>query len=232
MIHALLTIDDIASKNTPAFVDYLNEKGIPALVFAVGENVENHYDEAVYALQHGMVVGNHSYSHPYFSEISFEEAVADIEKNEEVLNKLYADAGVKRVARPFRFPYGDKGGENKDALQAWLREKGFNKVKDDKIPYAWWKEQGLDRDIDTLWTFDFMEYMIRPDSEFTEKDVQARMHDKAPKEGAVLFEDGGRHILLIHAHDETEELVPGYYRLFLDELLEKGVVFDKPEFFE
>jgi hypothetical protein len=158
--------------------------------------------------------------------------VADIEKNEEVLNKLYADAGVKRVARPFRFPYGDKGGEKKDALQAWLREKGFNKVKDDKIPYAWWKEQGLDRDIDTLWTFDFMEYMIRPDSEFTEKDVQARMHDKAPKEGAVLFEDGGRHILLIHAHDETEELVPGYYRLFLDELLEKGVVFDKPEFFE
>ncbi len=232
MIHALLTIDDIASINTPAFVDYLNEKGIPALMFAVGENVENHYDEAVYALQHGMVVGNHSYSHPYFSEISFEKAVAEIEKNEEVLNKLYKDAGVERVARPFRFPYGDKGGENKDALQAWFREKGFNKVKDDMIPYAWWKEQGLDRDIDTLWTFDFMEYMIRPDSGFTEKDVQARMNDKAPEEGAVLFEDGGRHILLIHAHDETEELVPGYYRLFLDELLAKGVVFDKPEFFD
>ena len=27
MIHAILTIDDIASANTPAIVDYLNEKG-------------------------------------------------------------------------------------------------------------------------------------------------------------------------------------------------------------
>ena len=40
MIHAILTIDDIASENTPAIVDYLNERGIPALMFAVGENVE------------------------------------------------------------------------------------------------------------------------------------------------------------------------------------------------
>ena len=28
MIHAILTIDDISSGNTPAIVDYLNEKGI------------------------------------------------------------------------------------------------------------------------------------------------------------------------------------------------------------
>ena len=60
MIHAILTIDDIASGNTPAIVDYLNEKGITALMFAVGENVERYYDNAVYALQHGMIVGNHS----------------------------------------------------------------------------------------------------------------------------------------------------------------------------
>ena len=34
MIHAILTIDDIASANTPAIVDYLNDKGITALMFA------------------------------------------------------------------------------------------------------------------------------------------------------------------------------------------------------
>ena len=36
MIKAVLTIDDIASVNTPALVDYLVEKHIPALMFAVG----------------------------------------------------------------------------------------------------------------------------------------------------------------------------------------------------
>ena len=29
-------------------------------MFAVGQNVEKYYDNAVYALQHGMIVGNHS----------------------------------------------------------------------------------------------------------------------------------------------------------------------------
>lgn len=37
MNSALLTIDDIASKNTPAIVDYLNEKRIKAIFFATGQ---------------------------------------------------------------------------------------------------------------------------------------------------------------------------------------------------
>ena len=73
MIRALLTIDDISSKNTPAIVDYLCEKNIRAIMFMVGQWAENNPDELVYALQHGMIVGNHSYTHPHFSEISFEE---------------------------------------------------------------------------------------------------------------------------------------------------------------
>ena len=42
MIKAVLTIDDIASANTPALVDYLVEKHIPALMFAVGEHIEKY----------------------------------------------------------------------------------------------------------------------------------------------------------------------------------------------
>ncbi len=230
MIHAILTIDDIASENTPAIVDYLNERGIPALMFAVGENVEKYYDNAVYALRKGMIAGNHSYSHPHFSELTLDAAKAEIEKNELVLEKLYKDAGVERVYRPFRFPFGDKGGQNRAALQHYFREKGFHKLRDDQITYGFWKEQGLDRDIDTYWTFDFCEYHIRPDSDFTKKDVMKRIEDRAPEQGAALLEDGGSHILLFHAHDETDAMVPGYYRIFLDYLLEKGVVFDAPVF--
>ena len=57
-----------------------------------------------------------------------------------------------------------------------------------------------------------------------------RIHDKEPEDGAVLLNDNSSHILLLHAHDETEELVPGYYKIFIEELLENGVEFTDPEF--
>ena len=230
MIRALLTIDDVSSENTPAIVDYLCGKNIPVIMFMVGEWAQKHPDELIYALKHGIVVGNHSYSHPHFSELNFDECVKEIDKNEEVLDRFYEKAGVERKFRPFRFPYGDKGGSNKDLIQNYLSENGFDKVNDTRIRYPFWKEQGLDKDIDTLWTFDFAEYNIRPGSGFTADDVIKRIHDPAPAQGAPLLEDGGEHILLLHAHDETEDLVPGYYRIFIEEALKNGVEFTGPEF--
>lgn len=227
---ALLTIDDFASKNTPAIVDYLKERGIKPIFFAIGQNVERYYEEARYALKNGMIVGNHSYSHPAFSELSMEECVREIEKCERTLDQLYQDAGVERTVRPFRFPYGDKGGDHKGTLQKYLRENGFHKVDDTKITYPWWKENGLDQDIDTFWTFDFAEYNLHLNPDFTKESVWERMHDTKPETGAVLFGQNNRHILLLHSHDETEEILPEYYKLFIEHLLENGVTFDEPGF--
>ena len=231
MIEAVLTVDDIPSGNTEEIVQYLNENGITAVMFAVGNKLEKNPDPAIYALRHRMIVGNHSYSHPAFSSLSLEEAKGEIEKSEELLDKLYLAAGVERKYRPFRFPYGDKGGANKDALQQYLASRGFNKLKDTQIPYAFWKETGRDRDIDTLWTFDFAEYRIRKGSGFTLEDVFRRIREPAPAEGAPLLQDGGNHILLMHAHDETGELVPEYWKILIGTLLDKGVTFRTPEFF-
>ena len=230
MIKAVLTIDDIASDNTRAIVDYLCEKGIHPVMFAWGEKVEEFWDNAVYALQNGIIVGNHSFSHLEFSKLTFEQGVAEIEKCEEILDKLYKAAGVERKFRPFRFPYGDKGGVNKDAFQKYLADKCFDKLDDRDISYPWWKEMGLDKDIDTLWTFDFAEYNIRRGNDFTIDDVWKRVNDPAPGSGAAILKDGGRHIILLHAHDETEELVPGYYKLLIDKLLENVVEFVEPNF--
>ena len=230
MIRALLTIDDIPSNNTYAIVDYLNEAGIQAVMFAIGGKAEKNPEPVVYAIQHGMIIGNHSYSHLHFSELQAEEGILEIERCEAVLDRIYGMAGSERVYRPFRFPYGDKGGKNRDTLQACLREKGFSKVDDTAVPYAWWHEQGLDRDIDTLWTFDFAEYNIRPDSGFTMDDVWKRVRNQRPENGAALYAPAGRHILLLHAHDETDELAPGYYRLLLEDLMKNGVEFVKPVF--
>ena len=226
MMTVTLTIDDIASKNTPAIVDYLNSKGIKAVMFAVGANVEKYYDEAIYALKNGMIVGNHSYSHPAFSSLSIEDGIADFEKNEKVLDKLYKDAGVERKYRPVRFPYGDKGGANKAKYQEYFAAKGYTKLDDSRITYPWWKAVGLDKDIDTLWTYDFEEYRVRPNSGFTFENVLKKMHNPAPAQGGVLFEENSRHILLLHAHDETEELVPEYYRIIVEKLLEHGAEFE------
>lgn len=230
MSSGILTIDDVASKNTPAIVDYLKEKGIAPVMFAEGKKTEEHYEEAIYALQAGVIIGNHSYSHPAFSALSLEQGIEEIEKCEAVLNRLYRDAGVERVYRPFRFPYGDKGGENAAKLQEYLREKGFHKLADTQITYPWWRQNGNDRNVDTFWTFDFEEYRLQSDADFTIDDIWRKMHNPAPKYGEALFGEGNHHIILLHAHDETEALVPEYYKLFMEHALENGLTFEKPAF--
>ncbi len=226
----LLTIDDVPSRNTPAIVDELCARNITAIMFAVGMNVERFYDEAVYAVRKGMIVGNHSYSHAAFSSITLEEGIAEIEKCEAVLDRLYRDAGMERKHRLFRFPYGDKGGANKEALQRYLAQNGFDKVDDRHLSYDWWRENCLDRDIDTLWTFDFEEYRVQNDETFTRDSVWEKMNDANPKLGAALYGENQRHILLMHAFDETEAVWPGYYRELLDALQQRGVTFDPPAF--
>ena len=232
MSTAILTIDDIASGNTPAIVDYLNSKGITAVMFAVGVNVEKFYEEAIYALRNGMIVGNHSYSHPAFSKLTLKEAIADIERNEKVLNMLYRDAGVERVFRPFRFPYGDKGGEIAKELQKYLAEKGFNKLDDTKVPFAWWKRDGHTKFIDTFWTYDVEEYRLPLESGFTVEDVWKKMKDPNPPHATALLGENKHHIILLHAHDETEAIEPMYYKKFIDFMLENGISFEKPAFFQ
>lgn len=228
MIEAILTIDDIASKNTRALVDYLCEKKIKTVMFAWGSLVEANYENAIYALKKGMIVGNHSYSHPQFSELSFEEAVSEIEKNEEVLNRLYSDAGVERKYKLFRFPYGDKGGNNKDALQNYLKENGFTKPDDSKITFDWYDENGFRSDVDTYWTFDFAEWQIRKGSGFGKDDVISRIDEFIKGSTATPDLEKSQQLLLIHAHDETEELVPEYYKTFIEYAIQKGVHFIDP----
>ena len=224
-IKAYLTIDDIASQNTKAIINYLCEKGITAVLFAWGERVEKYYEDALYALKKGMIIGNHSYSHPNFSSISVEEGIAEIEKCEAVIEKLYRDASVERKYKLFRFPYGDKGGTNKKAYQEYLQKDGFCKLDDRNNTMDYWSEYGLDKDLDTYWTFDFEEYKIRPGSDFTQEDVMKNIDEYFGKIENGTIDKKSQQLFLIHAHDETEELVPEYYKLFIEEVINRGVCF-------
>ena len=230
MSKAYLRIDDTPSEITEEFMDYLCDKGIKPVVFAVGENIEKRFDEAVYALKKGAVIGNHSYSHKNFNEISFEECVEEIEKCEKALEKLYNEAGVERKYKFFAFPYGDKGGENKDKIQKYLKEKGFCRLDDREIGFEWYKEADLHKDIDTFWTFDFGEYMLPWESGYTYASILERIHDRNPDSGGALLEEGSMHIVMIHDHGETNRFMPGYYKTILDYVMDCGVEFVEPKF--
>lgn len=230
MSKAYLTIDDISTKLTPKFMDYLNERGITPIMFSIGCNIEEHYDEALYALRKGAIIGNHSYSHPHFSEISYEACVEEIEKEERILNDLYQAAGVERKYKIFRFPYGDKGGENKDKIQAYLKEQGFCRIDDSSINYDWYKEWGLNKDIDVYWTFDFSEYQLWFTEGFTYDNVLERIHDTNPEYGGVLLDNEAMHIILMHDHEESDAIMPDYYKTILDYVISQGVEFVEPKF--
>lgn len=167
MSKAILTIDDISTNYTLDIIDYLTEKRIKPIMFSVGQNVEQHFEEAIYALSKGAIIGNHSYSHPHFSELTVEEGIDEIRKQEEVVERLYKVAGVERKFKIFRFPYGDKGGNNKEAIQAFLKENKFCRIDDSNINLDWYTEQMLNKEIDILWTFDFEEYRLNNNDGFT-----------------------------------------------------------------
>ncbi len=229
MSKAYLTIDDISSEVTKGFVDYLLEKGIEPIMFAIGKNLETHFDEAIYALKKGVVIGNHTYSHPGFSKISFEECVEEIQKCEVLLNKLYEAAGVERKYKIFRFPYGDRGAEKWEQLQSYFRENGFSRIDDREVYFDWYKEYHMDEGMDIFWTFDFAEYQIPWNNGYTYENIVKRIHDKNPENGGVLLEEGSTHIVLIHDTPETYQVMPDYYKAILDYAMECGVEFIKPE---
>lgn len=109
MPEAYLTIDDGPSEKFTALVDFLHERKIPAVFFNRGDNMEARPDAVLYGIERGFIMANHTYSHPHACDISFEECCAEISRTDEILERLYAQAGVKRPGKYFRFPYMDRG---------------------------------------------------------------------------------------------------------------------------
>lgn len=230
MSKAYLTIDDVTTENTPIIMDYLNEKGITPILFSIGRLLEDHWDEAIYALKAGAIIGNHSYNHPHFSELTLSECVDEIEKQEDILNALYRSAGVERKYKLIRFPYGDKGGKNKEALQNYLKKNKFCRIDDSSINFDWYKENALNRDVDVYWTFDFVEYLLQENNGYTYESILQRIHNSNPPTGGVLLEKNSCHIILIHDHIETEKVMPNYFKEIIDYVIASGVEFIQPQF--
>lgn len=111
MPDAYLTIDDSPSKNSDRLVDFLVERGVPAIFYVRGEFMETSegFTRIVRAIDKGFLIGNHSYGHERTSAAGFEEQTARIVKTQGLIDKAYATAEQKQPVKTFRFPHMDRG---------------------------------------------------------------------------------------------------------------------------
>ncbi len=157
-----LTIDDAPSCHMKKKIDFLYEHTIPAIFYCRGNAILEHTEYVIQAIQKGFLIGNHSFSHPFFSQISLDECYQEILKTEELIEECYKNAGMQRPAKVIRLPYGDRGAgdfarmpqteeEKKkvEAIQNFLAAQGFSKIH---------FQDFTDDAIDAFWTWDSQDY--------------------------------------------------------------------------
>ena len=196
-----LTIDDAPSDDFRKKADFLKENKIQAIFFCLGKLLVKKEEDVIYAIKKGFIIGNHSYNHPYFSKIPLSEAKNQIKKTDIIINNLYKKARAKRALNIFRFPYGDKGGRNKEAIQDFLRKLNYQQPKFKGVTYPYFSKFKLNKALDIFWTFDLEEYINKDWKVIIEK-----INSKNPKFGGSLMNKNSSDIILIHDHKETTNL--------------------------
>jgi len=113
----ILTIDDGPLNSMGDILETLGTEN-PVIFYEIGEcmNSSRGMDLTKKAIFNGHAIGNHSYSHPDFTKISFSSAVRQIERTEELINQAYEEVGVKQKQKFFRFPGGAESSRVKDEL--------------------------------------------------------------------------------------------------------------------
>ncbi len=111
-------------------VDLLNAGEAKGTFFLLGNTVASHPEIVPMIRNAGHELGNHSYSHPKFSTLTYTVAITEIAMTEAVISQA---AGEPVPMRYFRFPYGDRTQENKN----WLAELGYQSIFWDVDPLGW-----------------------------------------------------------------------------------------------
>jgi peptidoglycan/xylan/chitin deacetylase (PgdA/CDA1 family) len=240
---ACLTIDDSPSSVMTEKIDYLAARGIPAVWFCRGDLLTQRADAALCAIGKGFIIGNHSWDHPYFSDLTLEQGFSQIKRTDALIEELYERAGAARPAKFFRFPYGDKGGlthadvrgayseaglARKRAFQDCLRALGYRRPDFAPITHRYYRAAGLADDLDWYWTYDVMQWSIfQPDPmsgvDSIEK-VFSRMEEDEPEGGRGLNNGDSAEIVLVHDHPETHR----WFTAIMERLRVKGLVFAAP----
>lgn len=87
-------------EHTPRLLDLLAEHDAKATFFLIGQQIERHPDIARRIAAEGHALGNHSYSHPQFEQLSLDEQIDQIRKTDTLLSSI--DGHAEHMFRPPR----------------------------------------------------------------------------------------------------------------------------------
>lgn len=100
-----LTFDDGPNPDiTPQVLAVLDKYDVKGTFFVLGSEVAAYPEIAKQIVDEGHIIGNHSYNHPRFSELSDEEVLIEIEQTQAA---IYDATNV--LPTLYRMPYGDGG---------------------------------------------------------------------------------------------------------------------------
>lgn len=100
----VLTFDDgPVPETTPRILDILARECIHATFFMIGKRAEAHPDIVARVRAAGHSIGSHTYTHRNLAKLPYEEAVEDIQKGYEAVEKAEMGSNADRP-RLFRFP--------------------------------------------------------------------------------------------------------------------------------
>jgi peptidoglycan/xylan/chitin deacetylase (PgdA/CDA1 family) len=104
-----LTIDD-GSEKDPAFLRMMSELKVPYTVFLTDKEIKDDYGYFRKMRDRGIVLNNHTLTHPYLPALSYREQKHEICGMQDVMEKQYG-----KRPRLFRPPFGNY---NQDTLRA------------------------------------------------------------------------------------------------------------------
>lgn len=107
-----ITFDDGPDAMTPRYLDLLDELGIPATFFVIGQSAEEHPDLVREYLRRGHQVASHGYDHARFRMLSTRDLLYQCRRTEAAL-------GGQLTGRPWvRPPHGELDTRSIFALRA------------------------------------------------------------------------------------------------------------------
>jgi peptidoglycan/xylan/chitin deacetylase (PgdA/CDA1 family) len=85
-----ITFDDGPDEYTERYLDVLDDLGVPATFFLIGEAAEQHPELVREYMRRGHQLASHGYDHTRFSKLSRRELLAQCERTETALNGQFS----------------------------------------------------------------------------------------------------------------------------------------------
>jgi len=206
-------------------VDFLVENKIPAILFVRGKRLEQNPKAIEYAIQNGIIIGNHSYAHIAAGDMEPQDWADDLETCEHLIEAAYRRVDIQRKAKYYRFPYIDRGDgvklEQIDArsisqtekirtFQKYLHTYGFHQPFENTPPsYPSAAE-------DCLYTFTARDWMLN-DEHRDKHDIKTTddLIARAAADKTIQSEDHN-HILLLHDQNGMTQDAIALIQYFLE----------------